>query len=268
MATNKALRHTPKKGPPSIDTRSVHIEDKNGDGFRLPANLLSQLLEKNMAPIIGGGFNRDYGTSLTVPGWTVVTGGTGDATAFSTTGGLLITLASDDNFDFTASSVLTVTPTAGKWYSMVSRLTVSGATALGFKLGLTTGGAAQALPFGTEYTDQVTISKAIASANVVGMVTGNDNADEVTGTLGAISTTEVEVGFAVYVHATNPAGYFSYKTAAAEKPTITPMTTAQLAQVVLLLTSPQTLYWTIHATGVTGTNPTLDIASFFAGGDR
>lgn len=267
MGTNRNMRFTPKAGPPSIDSRSLHHEDQS-DGWRLPATILSRFLEKNMAPIIGGGANPGLGTSLTIPGFTIVTGGTGDATGYSTTGGLLITLASDDNFDFTAYSVLAVTPTAGKWYSLASRITVSGATALGFKLGLTTGGSAQAVPFSTEYTDQVTISKAIASANVVGMVTGNDNSDEVTETLGVISTTEVEVGFEVYVHATAPKGYFTYKTAAADKPTKTKMTANQLAQVILLLTSPQTLYWTIHATGVTGTNPTLDVTSFLAGGDR
>jgi hypothetical protein len=41
-----------------------------------------------------------------------------------------------------------------------------------------------------------------------------------------------------------------------------------LAQINALLTTPQTMYWTIHGTGVTATNPTMTITSFIAGGDK
>lgn len=267
MATTKNARYTPAQGPPSIRSRTQHFEDSDGDGHRLPANIFAQLFEKNMAPIIGGAYPVDVGT-LTVPGWTVTTGGTGDAIAAHTDGGLLLTAASDDNFDMTLDSVLAVTPTTGKWYSMVARITVSGATALGFKLGLTTGAGAAALPFGTNYTDVVAISKAIASAAVLGTCRGNSGTAADSGTLGTISTAEVEVGFAFYLHATTPQGYFSYKTATADAPTFTAMTSDQLAQIAAILTSPPTMYWTIHITGVTGTNPTLAVTSFIAGADR
>lgn len=266
--TTKNQRYPTEQGPPSLRSRFMHHEDGDHDGFRLPANMLSRMFEKNMAQIIGGGGNPNLGTSLTVPGYTVTTGGTADATAYSTTGGLLMTLASDDNFDMTLDSALNVTPTTGKWYSMLARITVSGATALGFKIGLTTGAGDAALPFGTNYTDVVAISKAIASANVVGTCRGNSGTAADSSTLGAISTTEVEVGFAFFLHATTPAGYWSYKTAAAETPTITAFTSAQLTQVAGILTSPPTMFWTIHGTGVTGTNPTLNVTSFLAGGDR
>lgn len=268
MATDKAARQNTAKGPPSLRHRRLHIEDKSGDGHRLPANIMARLFEKNTAQIIGGGSNPNLSTSLTVPGYTVTTGGTADATAYSTTGGLLMTPASDDNFDMTLDSVLAVTPTAGKWYGCLSRITVSGATALGFRIGLTTGGSVAALPFGTDYTDQITISKAIASALVVGKVRGNSGTAADTGTLGTISTTEVEVGFCVYLHATAPIGFFSYKTAAADVPTFTELTSDQVTQAIAILTSPPTMYWTIHVTGITGTSPTLDVTSFIAAGDR
>lgn len=266
MATTKALRYTPKDGPPSIDSRSVHFEDKGGDGFRLPANLFAQLFDKNMAPFIGGGLNPNLGTSLTVPGFTATVGGTGDATAYSTTGGLLITCPSDDDFNVDLASTLSVTPTTGKWYGLCARITVSDATGIGFRIGL---GAAAVLPFTTDYTDFVGISKAIVSADVYGRVRGNSGtAAQSAAALGVISTTEVEVGFCVYIHATTPQGYFSYKTAAADKPTITAFTADQLTQVAAILTTPPACFWTIHATGVTATNPTLNVTSFMAGGDR
>ena len=59
-----------------------------------------------------------------------------------------------------------------------------------------------------------------------------------------------------------------YKAATADVPTITAFTSDQLTQLAAILTSPPTMYWTIHATGVTATNPTLDVTSFLAGGDR
>ncbi len=268
MATTKNVRNAISPGPPSVYSRIMHLQDPSGDGFRLPANQFVAMTEKNMAQYIGAGVNPNLSTSLTVPGFTVTTGGTGDATGYSTTGGLLMTLASDDNFDMTADSALAVTPTSGKWYGMVARITVSGATALGFKIGLTTGAGDAALPFGTNYTDVVAISKAIASASVLGTVRGNSDTAADSATLGTISTAEVEVGMCFYLHATAPQGYFTYKAATDTKPTVTAFTAAQLAELALILTSPPTMYWTIHGTGVTGTNPTLNVTSFMAGGDR
>lgn len=268
MGTTKNMRYPAREGPPSIRSRLLHFEDLNGDGHRLPANLFSQLFDKNMAPIIGGGINDDYATSLTVPGWSVTSGGTGDATAGATTqgGGLLITCPSDDDFNMNLESTMTVTPTSAKWYGMVARIQVSDATGIGFRLGL---GNSQVLPFTTDYTDFVGISKAIASANVLGRVRGNSGTAAETGTLGAIvAATEIEVGFCCYLHATNQAGYFTYKVATADTPTVTAFTAAQLTALATILTTPPTSYWNIHATGVTGTTPTITITSFIAGGDR
>jgi hypothetical protein len=266
MGTSRNLRHEPKDGPPSIRARQLHFDD-TWDGHRLPANLFSQLFEKNMAPIIGGGINQDYGTSLTVPGFTATVGGTSDATAYSTAGGLLITTPSDDDFNVNLESVLAVTPTTGKWYGMAARIQVSHATEIGFRLGL---GNSQALPFTTDYTDFFGISKAIASADVYGRVRGNSGtAAESSSALGTIvADTEIEVGVCVYLHASNPAGVFTYKTASAGVPTVTPFTANQLTQLAAILTSPPTSYWNIHATGTTGQNRTMTVTSFIAGGDR
>lgn len=267
MATTNNMRYATREGPPRQRTRTMHFEDSNGDGFRLPANFFSQLFEKNMAPVIGGGMNLDYGTSLTVPGWTATVGGTSDATAYSTTGGILITTPSDDDFNVNLESVLTVTPTTGKWYGMAARIQVSHATEIGFRIGL---GNSQALPFTTDYTDFVGISKAIASADVYGRVRGNSGtAAESSSALGAIvADTEIEVGMCFYLHATLQQGYFTYKTATADAPTVTAFTANQLTQLAAILTTPPTSYWNIQATGTTGQNRTMTVTSFIAGGDR
>lgn len=255
--------HPGNVGSKRIKDYIVPVDD--GSGGYQPAFVLGNLLEKNMAPIIGGGFNQDYATSLTVPGWSVTTGGTGDATANATTagGGLLITLASDDNFDMTLDAVGTVTPTSGKWYHLSARFQVSDATGIGFKIGLTTGGGAAALPFGTNYTDVIAFSKAIASAAMVGTVRGNSGTAADTATLATIvAATEVEVGFAFYLDATEAKGYWVVND------TVSGFTAAQEAQLNALLTTAPTMYWTIHGTGVTATNPTMTITSFIAGGDK
>lgn len=269
MSTNREVRYPTKKGPPSIRSRKLHFfDDDNNDGARLPANIVSRMFEKNMAPIIGGGVG--FGASLTAfPGWSITTGGTADALVDHTLGGILMTAASDSDFDMTLDSVMTVTPTTDKWYSMLARIQASADDGIGFKLGLTTGAGAAALPFGTNYTDVVAISKEIADATVVGTCRGNSGTAANSGDLGDIAdATEVEVGFCFYLHATKPQGFWYYKTLTADAPTVTAFTANQKTQVAAILTSPPTMYWTIHITGVTGTNPTLAVTSFLAGGDR
>jgi hypothetical protein len=266
MATTKNMRYPAREGPPSIRSRKLHFEDQYGDGHRLPANLFASLFEKDMAPIISGGICPDLSTSLTVPGFTVTSGGTADATAYSTAGGILITTPSDDDFNMNLESSLAFTPATGKWYGMVARIQVSHATQIGFRLGF---GNSQALPFTTDYTDFVGISKAITSANVLGRVRGNSGTAADTGTLGAIvADTEIEVGFCCFLHATTQEGYFTYKTATADAPTVTAFTSDQLTQLAAILTTPPTCYWNIHCTGTTGQNRTMTVTSFMAGGDR
>jgi hypothetical protein len=250
--------HPGSVGARRIKDYVVPVED--GSGGMSPAFLVGNLLEKNMAPIIGGGINQDYGTSLTVPGFTATVGGTGDATGFSTAGGLLITCPSDDDFNVDLASVLSVTPTTGKWYHMAARVQVSDATGIGFKIGL---GAAAVLPFTTNYTDVVAFSKPIASASVVGTCRGNSGTAADSATLHtAVAATEFEIGFAFYCHATAAQGYWVVND------TVTGMTAAQLAQINAILTTPPACFWTIHATGVTGTNPTMTVSAFIAGGDK
>lgn len=217
----------------------------------------ARLINKKCAPIIGGGLTGGpYGLTNT-PGWTLTTGGTGDALANSTNGGIIMTAASDDNFDMTLDSVTAFTVASGKRISMLARIAVSAATGIGFKIGLSTGAGATALPFGTNYTDCIVVSKEIADASVTGQVQGNDGDVRSSSEFGDMANnTEVEIGFTVYPHATNPSGSWYYND------TEIPFTAAQLAQVVLLLTTPATTYATIHITGVTATNPTLTVGSF------
>lgn len=168
---------------------------------------------------------------------------------------MLITAASDDNFDTTLTSVQGITPITGKRVSMLCRFQVSDATGIGIYIGLTTGGAAAALPFGTNYTDAVAIRKAIASATVTGHTRGNAGTAVNTTLLTTIvAATEVEMGFEVLLDGS--AGQWSYNGA------VTDMTAAELVQVLAMLTTPQTMYATIHITGVTATNPTLTVTSF------
>ena len=259
MATNAigyASRHPGPRG--RLDDRDLHFSTDKA-GAHLPFNELASLFECDMGPKIGGHFRYTAGD------WTVTTGGTGDSVADAVTsgGGVLITAASDDNFDTTLDWTAVATPVAGKWYSMLARIQVSDATGIGFRIGITTGGSAAALPFGTDYTDQVTISKAIASAAVLGKVRGNSGTAADTGTLGTIvAATEIEVGFDVYVHATSPSGFWFYNGVR------TAFTANQLLQVIAILTTPPTSYWTVHVTGVTGTNPTLLVTSLIAGRSR
>ncbi len=253
--------HPGKVGGNKIKDYVVPVEDKVA-GMQ-PAFMVASLFGKNMAQIIGGGMTPNLSTSLTVPGFDVVTGGTSDATGYSTSGGLLMTLASDDNFDMTLDSELTFTPVTGKWYHLTARIGVSAITGIGFKIGLTTGGSAAALPFGTNYTDVVGFSKPIASAAMVGTVRGNSGTAADTGTLATmVNATEIEIGFAFYLHATEPKGYWVVDGVE------TAFSAAQLAQVVAILTTAPAMFWTIHATGVTATTPTLTITSFMAGGDK
>ena len=215
------------------------------------------LFQKRTGAIIGGPFYYNANQ------WAVTTGGTGDAQAAATTegGGLLITYASDDNFDTTLDDAIVVVGAnlgGGEVISMRARIAVSDADGLGFKLGLTTGGSVAALPFGTNYTDVVAFSKPIASAAMVGTVRGNAQTAADTSTLATLTDgVEIDIGFYACIHATAPKGAWYVNG------TFTPFSAAQLAQLVLILTTPPTnLYWTIHGTGVTGTNPTLLVKSW------
>jgi len=256
MATDKVGRPSTRvPNGQGLRDRRLHFDEKLPGAF-FPYNLLAQYAECNMGPFLGGPFRYTAGD------WTVTTGGTGDTQADATTsgGGLLITAASDDDFDTTLDWTAVATPVTGKRYFMLARIQVSHATQIGFRIGLTTGGGAAALPFGTDYTDQVTFSKAIASANVVGKVRGNSGTAADTATLGTIvAATEIEIGFEVYVHATTPAGAFYYNGVRTE------LSSDQKDQIVALLTSPPTMYWTVHVTGTTGNNPTLLVTSLIAG---
>jgi hypothetical protein len=217
-------------------------------GGRIPANILAQMLECNMGPIVGGGgHNNIYLAS----DWTVTGGGaTGGAVATPTAtpgGGILITYPSDSDFDTTLghpAPVPAASIVSGLWAFMACRIQVSSATGVGFRIGLSTGGAAAALPFTTDYTDFIGFSKAIASAPVTGRVRGNSGTAAASATLVSSSTSSgswwvdgVETAFSA----------------------------AQLTALTDILTSPPAMYWTIHGTGVTATNPTMTVTSLLAG---
>jgi hypothetical protein len=255
MATDRKMYASTHPGPVTVPLENYHLPPEGGNSAYMAAFLSGQLFKKNTFPVIGGGF------PYVATEWTITTGGTGDSIAPATTagGGLLITAASDDNFDTTMDSIWGFTPATGKVFAARYRFQVSSATGIGFKLGMTTGGGAAALPFGTNYTDVVGLSKAITLAPVTGTVRGNSGTAAATATLGsAVADTEIDAGFWVCPHATEPFGSFYYNG------TVTPFTADQLAQAVLLLTTPATMYHTIHITGVTATNPTLLMKSALA----
>lgn len=209
----------------------------------------------------------DMGFRYVAGDWTITTGGTGDAQAQATTagGGELVTLASDDNFDTTHDSIVPIVLASGKRFGFVATLQVSDATGIGVKIGFTTGGGAAALPFGTNYTDVFGFSKAIAAAPVVGTARGNSGTAANTATLGSVTAaTEITVGMFGIAHATTPSLQFYYGTPGGGG-TVTPATADQLAQLVAHLTTPPTMYFTHHGTGVTATNPTYTIREILAG---
>jgi hypothetical protein len=209
----------------------------------------------------------DEGPYYTAGHWTITTGGTGDAQAQATTagGGELVTLASDDNFDTTHDSVVPITLASGKRFGFVCTLQVSDITGIGIKVGFTTGGGAAALPFGTNYTDVFGFSKAIAAGAIVGTARGNSGTAANSATLTTmVNATEITIGMFGIAHATEPALSFYVGTPGGGG-AVTLATAAQLAQLTALLTTPPTMYFTHHATGVTGTNPTYTIREILAG---
>lgn len=243
--------------------RAEHF-DIAAAGARLPANLLSQFFEKDMGPVLGGG------VPYTAASWTVTTGGTGDTQAQATTagGGVLITLASDDDFDTTLDWACgNVVPASGLYVQMLCRYQQSHATQAGFKIGLTTGGAAAPLPFGTNYADCIVFSKAIASANILGQTRGSTGTAADSATLGTcVAATEIELGFYAYFHSSTPAGSWFVNG------TETAFSAAQLTTLTAdgtngILNGPPTLKWTIHGTGTTGNNPTMTVTSLVACAD-
>lgn len=230
---------------------------------------LCSFLPATIAALRSGQFYTvaDMGCHYVAGEWTVTTGGTGDAQANATTagGGALITAASDDNFDTTLDSVVPITLASGKRFAFVTTFQVSDATGIGVKIGFTTGGSAAALPFGTNYTDVIGFSKAIAAAPLVGTARGNSGTAANTGTLATMAAaTEVTVGCFGIAHATTPMLQFYVGTPGGGG-TITPGTADQLAQLTAHLTTPPTMYFTLHVTGVTATNPTATFREVLAG---
>lgn len=230
---------------------------------------LCSFLPDTIAALRSGQFYTvaDMGAHYVAGEWSIVTGGTGDAQAQATTagGGVLVTAASDDNFDTTLDSVVPIVLASGKRFGFVTTIKVSAITGIGIKVGFTTGGSAAALPFGTNYTDVFGFSKAIASAAVLGTARGNSGTAADSGTLAtAVNDTEITIGMFGVAHATTPSLHFYCGTPGGGG-TVTPATTAQLAQLVAHLTTPPTMYFTLHCTGVTGTNPTFTAREILAG---
>jgi hypothetical protein len=67
------------------------------------------------------------------------------------------------------------------------------------------------------------------------------------------------MGFACYLHATAPWGY--WYTVSNGVGTRTNFTADQLTQLSAILTTPPTMYHTYHGTGVTATNPTFTVVA-------
>ena len=243
-----------------VKQADLRVPEEDGLGSWLPATI---------AALRSGQFYTvaDMGCNYVAGNWTVTTGGTGDAQAQATTagGGALITAASDDNFDTTLDAVVPITLASGKRFAFVTTFQVSDATGIGVKLGFTTGGSAAALPFGTNYTDVIGFSKAIAAAPLVSTVRGNSGTAASSGTLATmVAATEVTVGCFGIAHATTPSLSFYVGTPGAGG-TVTAASAAQLAQLSAYLTTPPTTYFTFHVTGVTGTNPTATFREVLAG---
>ena len=224
----------------------------DGAGGGLASFITGQLLEKNCFPIIGGH------TPYTAAQWTLHNSGTGAAIAEATTagGGILITCPSDDDFNISLQSKQLWTPAEGKLVVMAARMRVSAITGIGFSVGI---GNTQVQNFTTDFTDQVMIRKAILSADVYGRVRGNSGtAADTAAALGTmVNDTEIEVGlwFKLGSTAALSQGGFLYGG------TFTNFTDDQRTQAFAILTSPPSAYFTVNATGVTGTTPTMTVTA-------
>ena len=256
MATDRFVTIPTHPGNVEADQHDAYHFHPLMRGGHFAAFNQGSMFQKRSGARIGGPFY--YNASQ----WTTVEGGTSDARAAAVTegGGLLVTFPSDDDFDMTSDDAIAILGAglSGKVLAMRALFQISHATQLGFKMGLTPGSGAQALPFGTNYTDVIALSKPIASAAMVGTVRGNSGTAADTGTLATIvAATEIDIGFYAMCHATAPKGAWCVNGV------VTPFTGAQLAQLTAVLTSPPTnMYWTFHGTGTTGNTPTLLMKSW------
>jgi hypothetical protein len=220
------------------------------------------VLEKNCFPIISGR------TPYVATQWTVDTGGTGGAIAEATTagGGILATAASDADFNWSIQSKQLLTPTAGKVITCIARIQVSAIDGIGFHLGF---GTTQVLPFTTDFTDKIVIQKAILAGAVTGVVRGNAGTAAASATLGTmVNATEIEVGFEALIAATAAGCRVTWLYNGARMAQTATVDVAQRAQLLAMLTTPQSMYLTADFTGVTGTNPTATVTLLQAEVDR
>lgn len=263
MATNTAVHASeyPTSSASAV-AKNLHFAT-TALGGRFPANIIAQMMECNMGPILGGGGANGL---YTTGDWTQVNGGTGDAAATATAtpgGGIIVTHPSDDDFNMCfdyPAPIPAANMVTGLWCFMLARIQVSHATQVGFRIGLTTGSAVQPIPFTTDYTDQITFSKAIASANVLGKVRGNSGTARDTATLATcVANTELELGFWCQLSSGTSSGSWWVDG------TETAFSADQLTALTDILTSPPAMFWGWNGTGTTGNTPTMTVTSLIAG---
>jgi len=218
----------------------------------LSTTIHGRLFETNTFPIIGDG--RAYVAAQ----WTVADGGTGDAWAENSTagGGLLITTPSDDDFNMSLQSIQLFTPAASKRMTCYARFAVDDADKIGFAIGL---GTTQVLNFTTDFTDKIVLQKAITATAMVGAVRGESGTAANSATLATVTDAGiVQAGFSCVIgsSAATSSGVWIVGGVGVE-----PFTAAQLTQLFAMLTTPQSLYFTINCTGVTGATHTLTVIS-------
>lgn len=228
---------------------------KDSAGAYLAENIAGEIFEKNVFPKIG------VGHAYTAASWTVTTGGTGIAVAEASTagGGILITCPSDDGFNAGFQSVQLWTPAANKVVACFARFSVADVDKTGFYIGLGDSKATNLLPFSTEFTDGVMIRKAITATAIVGAAVGNGGTLRSTATLATATDGAIyDVGFWFRIGSSatvGTAGKFYVNG------TWTPFTALQCAELYAMLTTPASVYFTVGATGTTGTNQTMTVIS-------
>lgn len=226
----------------------------------MPANTLAELFQKYTLATLGGGI--PYASGL----WTVTTTGTGAAAAQGTHpgGGVLLTCGSDSTFNTNLQSKAGWTPVANKWVCAACRVQTSSITTVGFEFNI---GSSAVDPATTNYTDVIGFKMAVGSGAVVGKVRGNADTQVTTSTLYTM-TAATDAYFALIFKlnatAANNAGWFIYGSSPENITGVTSIgdITGGLAQMALILTTPQTMYLNLHAKGSTG-NPTVSFSSAF-----
>lgn len=251
--------------PASVRHRDLVVPSSERFDQMEPENLLAERYGWDCLLRIDGTVSfptNDGAAAVTTCGYTLTPQAdpTGNAMEGTASGLAFKTGATGDD-DITFQGARGYTPTTGKVICGHFRFKVDDADKVAIYLGI---GATATVPLTTVPTDLLAFrSTTTTSGLLVGGARGNNDTAADSSTLKTVTDgTFVEAKFYCYVHATQPAGIWVVDG------TVTPFTAAQLAQVALLLTTPQTVYGQLSARTGEGVSHTLTVDYAYIWGQR